>query len=417
MAGVPDDVDAVRAALVGLLGEFGEEGSLGDTVARRLNEALVAAVPELGADPVIRADFEAATNALATALAGTRVEEPLVAVPVPTSVLNLVRTMARRRLDVTVVLRGFRVGSRLAWGEVIKALDEHVPDLELRYALLTVAWDRIAAAIEEVAEVAVVAYTEERDAWLSGAHARRAEAVAALLSGEAGDLDAITATLGYRVRRHHVACTFWLDETVPGRDPLHVLEDAAATLVGLLGAGDVLTWPEGARSLSAWYVVEAGVDLGRLRGTRLPPGVRLAHGLTEPGAAGFARSHRQALAARAVAQRAAVAQGVTSYDQVQLVSAFLDQPDRAQDLVRRELGGLAARDATAERLRETALAYLRAGGNARDAAALLGTHKNTVLYRLRSIEELLGRPVLERRLMLEVALTLVEQLGDAVLPV
>jgi DNA-binding PucR family transcriptional regulator len=117
-----------------------------------------------------------------------------------------------------------------------------------------------------------------------------------------------------------------------------------------------------------------------------------------------------------VAQRAATTSTITSYDRVELVSAFLDQPDRARDLVRRELGALAARDPATERLRETTLAYLRAGGNARDAAVLLGTHKNTVLYRLRSIEEQLGHPVLERRLMLEVALTLVEHLGDGVLP-
>jgi DNA-binding PucR family transcriptional regulator len=57
-------------------------------------------------------------------------------------------------------------------------------------------------------------------------------------------------------------------------------------------------------------------------------------------------------------------------------------------------------------MRETARAFLAAGGNARIAAEALGTHKNTVLYRLTGIEELLGHPIADRRLQLELALML-----------
>ena len=46
----------------------------------------------------------------------------------------------------------------------------------------------------------------------------------------------------------------------------------------------------------------------------------------------------------------------------------------------------------------------------------LGTHKNTVLYRMRGVEELLGRPVEERRLNLEIALAVVEAFGERMLP-
>jgi DNA-binding PucR family transcriptional regulator len=99
-----------------------------------------------------------------------------------------------------------------------------------------------------------------------------------------------------------------------------------------------------------------------------------------------------------------------------VLSPFLDDPEALADLVATELAGLAGSDGDATRLRETALAYLRASGNARDAAILLGVHKNTVLYRLRSIEEALGHPLTERRLTLEIALHLVEVLGPKVLP-
>ena len=48
--------------------------------------------------------------------------------------------------------------------------------------------------------------------------------------------------------------------------------------------------------------------------------------------------------------------------------------------------------------------FLAAGGSYIQAAARLHLHKNTVHYRVRKAEELLGRPVGEDRLQVEVAL-------------
>ncbi len=78
--------------------------------------------------------------------------------------------------------------------------------------------------------------------------------------------------------------------------------------------------------------------------------------------------------------------------------------------VHRELGDLAVRDAAAERLRETALVYLEQGSMAK-AAEALSVHKNTVLYRVQQVEELLPHPLDERKMMLEVALRAVAVLG------
>ena len=58
--------------------------------------------------------------------------------------------------------------------------------------------------------------------------------------------------------------------------------------------------------------------------------------------------------------------------------------------VARELGALADDTAAAARLRETALAYLSAGGDARAAGAALVLHPNTVRYRIRQVEQVLG---------------------------
>ena len=74
----------------------------------------------------------------------------------------------------------------------------------------------------------------------------------------------------------------------------------------------------------------------------------------------------------------------------------------------RELHGLDGADARSGRLRETLRAYFASGQNASAAAALLGVHEHTVSYRLRTIEERLGRPVTARRAELETALRLLE---------
>ena len=59
--------------------------------------------------------------------------------------------------------------------------------------------------------------------------------------------------------------------------------------------------------------------------------------------------------------------------------------------------------------------YLAAGGSAKRAAAELYVHQNTVTYRIKRAEELLGRSVTEDPVELICALTLAATLGAAVL--
>jgi DNA-binding PucR family transcriptional regulator len=58
------------------------------------------------------------------------------------------------------------------------------------------------------------------------------------------------------------------------------------------------------------------------------------------------------------------------------------------------------------RLSETLRAYLDEGASHGRAAVRLGIHENTVRYRIRQIEDLLGRPVGAADLELRVALSL-----------
>jgi len=96
---------------------------------------------------------------------------------------------------------------------------------------------------------------------------------------------------------------------------------------------------------------------------------------------------------------------------VALAGLLIDRRDAVRVWVQRTLGQLARDDQSAARLRETLRVLLEANGSYLEAATRMHVHKNTVLYRVRKAEELLGRPVTDGRLSIEVALLACDQLA------
>ena len=82
--------------------------------------------------------------------------------------------------------------------------------------------------------------------------------------------------------------------------------------------------------------------------------------------------------------------------------------DQARVFVERELEELAGDDDVSLRLASTLRAYLDEQASRGRTAKRLGIHENTVSYRVRQAEEILGRGVDERTLDLRVALALVD---------
>jgi DNA-binding PucR family transcriptional regulator len=386
-------------------------------LAGKLNDTLVEEVPELAQNSAVRADLEASTRGLLVAFFDAMTDDPFAPLEVPRAALDLARTMAIHNQDVGPLLRAYRIGQRLAWREVLAMMAGQIADPELRLEVVSFVFDRMSQEVERVVDASVTIFSEERDRRLTGALARRSDMVRAIVRGDAVDWDEATLLLGHRLRRLQVGLQLWLVETGTETDGLRRLEAATHDAAHLLGSAMPLIVPDGSRSLSAWLTVSGDVDLALLgRVSRSAPGVQMAVGLPAYGVNGFRSSHRQSLLARRVAESSEHSSAVTMFEAVEVVSAFLADPDAMRELVTRELGGLGARDEPTRRLRETALAYLRAGGSARDAAEVLGVHKNTVLYRVRGIEEVLGHPIDSRRLTFEIALLIVETLGEGVLP-
>jgi hypothetical protein len=216
---------------------------------------------------------------------------------------------------------------------------------------------------------------------------RRARLVRDLLQG----LPASDQDLGYPLGAAHVAAITW------GAGPDRALTALAESLRGTLLA---VAGPLGTRW--GWVALDDGEDRG---GRYAPPAdTRVALGAPGRGRGGFRRSHEQAQAARAVALR--TDEPVTRWHDVALEALVLNDERAARAFVHDELGPLAAGDRRAAVLRRTLAAWFAAEHRAAGAAALLGVHERTVSYRLRTIEQRLGHPILARRTELDAALRL-----------
>ncbi|WP_280387588.1 PucR family transcriptional regulator [Nocardia wallacei] len=416
-------IDATGVVVRQWLADFVAETLRTETleqVVQRLNREIIRRVPEL-ADRDMRRDLETSTRAHALVVLSGLTQDKLD-YPVPEQAHAFARTIARRGHDLRLLLRVYHVGQEAVLEYMTEVLEQRRLPPETERATLLRLFDRSIRWISTSIEALTDTYMEERERGLRAALNQRTEIVRALLAGEDLDADQATARLGYRLAQRHLACVLWTDEdavatgvipadgdpvlpAAPGEsESLGLLERTAVRLAGGIGTGGVLTVPSGAAALWAWI----GVD-----GDAYPPGlptsveapVRIAVGTPADRIAGFRQSHREAVAARHVAERAVRdIPRLLRYPEVEV--AYLAGADEAamRTLIERELGALVRPDAGAARLRDTLHAYLRCHRSPDAAAKKLGVHKNTVRYRIQRIEELLGHPIEQRSLRLEIAL-------------
>jgi DNA-binding PucR family transcriptional regulator len=83
--------------------------------------------------------------------------------------------------------------------------------------------------------------------------------------------------------------------------------------------------------------------------------------------------------------------------------------------VQATLGPLASSDPAAAEQRATLLRYLQTGGSVGRTAADRRVHRNTIVYRLRRIEESLPLALADHRAEVQAALLLAERFGEHVL--
>jgi hypothetical protein len=346
---------------------------------------------DIGSRPELR-DAERASiygniRAVLGALAGDRAQPDA-----PAEAMEEARLTARAGVPLESLLHTYRVGHAVIWERSLDIAEELAPDPRSRHAVLKIGSRWLFSYVDSIAAHITKEYTRERDRIMRSSIERRVQLVRDVLDGASID----AGELGYDLDAEHLALVVqgshaeaWIDE-LAGRLHRRPLTIAVSDQV-------VWAWLGGRR------------ELGR-EGRRLLAGVSVAENtcaaLGEPrwGAEGFRRSHAEALAAHQVGQR--LHAPITRYDDVALEAALLTDEGVVRRFVDHELGPLAEDDERAAKLRTTLDAYLRTGQNASAAAALLNVNDRTVAYRIRAIEDLLGRSVAARGAELATALRL-----------
>jgi hypothetical protein len=401
--GMPPAVRALAAELLPRAAELG----------RGMTDHLVASVPELSAgDDDLREETRASVEAnVDQVLRLYKLGAGADTLVVPPDAAEYVRGLVRRGITLAVLLRTYRLGHAWFWDVWSEALTQRVADPTELLDAQDQSSAFLFAYIDGISGVLVDAYGTERERMMRGAAQLRAETVRAILAGEAIDGEVADRRLGYELRRHHVALRL-----TSGVAEVRGLERAATEAAALLGPSEPLVVLSGAASLDVWCGAYEAPSVDGLEAYQPPEGIRVAFGAPAHAVAGFRSSHAEALQAARIAGLApATASPVTGYPRVELVSLLATDLPRARAFVARQLGALASLDEPAERLRETVLAFLAAGGSATRVAKELHVHHNTVTYRVKRAEELLGRRVTEGPTELTCALTLVGALGSGVL--
>ena len=384
-------------------------------LARGMAAHLAGAIPELAAvdDEGLRAELLRSTEAnidqvLRLLARGASFED----VGLPHEALEFLRGNVRRGIPLAALLRSYRLGHAWLWERWSQQLQERVPDSGELAAGQDQSSAFMFAYVDHVSDVLVEEFGSERERMMRGAAQLRAETVRAILGGEPIDQETASRRLGYELRRHHVALRVSSDAA-----EVRGLERAVDEAAAALGVGEPLVVASGAARFDVWCGAFDAPVTEALECYVPPTGVLVAFGRPGEGVAGFRSSHVQALqAARVCSLARGACSAVTSYESVELVSLLAADVPRARAFVASQLGALASPAEPAQRLRDTVLAYLAAGGSATRVAKQLHVHHNTVAYRVKRAEEILGRKVTERPIELTCALTLAACLGQAVLP-
>lgn len=389
-----------------------------DDVTVQLSKQLAGSVPEFFEDEDLIREVEAsAYGNVAAMLSVFRAESAAEDVPIRGEVTAFASTVARRQLPLESLIQAYRVGQTLFSRLWMDVLAEQITDQEVFIEALHRSFDELNTYLDRVVAQLVADYERERERWLRGEAARRSALVGRLLRGDRIPIDHASRQLDHDLRAPQTALVAWTASHGEVEQQLAALETSLASIASAIGVSRMLTLPAGTCTMWAWIAGDLDTDrLSDCTGTPSSPEVLIAAGQTAHGDDAFRISHEQALRARQVASHMPSPAQVTLHTDVATVALLAGDYEEARRFVARTLGNLASRTATAAQLRETLRVFLQEGANTRRASERLYMHRNTVLYRLRRVEELIGFPLEKRRLDVEVALLFLDTFGDEMLP-
>src|SRR5690348_194139 len=327
---------------------------------------------------------------------------------------------ARSSQSVEPILAAYRIAARVAWDEILRAWRDH-PEATPEAIMLVANY--VYAALDQVAAEVTKTYLHAREQHLqrgTRAHARLFHALISdnfdtelELQRQALALNTPLATTGYVA----IVCKLVMgsrDGERGGQTLAEVAESLELRRGTLVLATDPSTlavlWPaETSTDVEpARQFVTQLQDQVSQRAGQLTARVRAGIGGYHAGLHGVARSYLEAQQAFEAGRKLRPDAVMHGHDEVIPHLVLAQNPILAERFVAHSLGRLMdPKVRNREQLLETLEAYL-ARGSVKDAAAALGLHRHTVLYRLDKLKELLGGDldVPATRLRLQLALDL-----------
>jgi hypothetical protein len=382
-------------------------------------------IPELRGDTrvveLLGASVEGNVELLLHAL---RYDIPVERVEPPTAALEYARRLAQHGVPVNALVRAYRLGQRqmneIVFAEV-RAID--IPE-SVRYTVIEAITRTLFEYIDWISQQVVTVYEDERERWLENQNSLRAMRVREVLAANKSiDADALSTSIRYPLRWHHLAVITWCPDEGTEDDALASLQRFVRELAQVAGADANPLFVAADRMCGyGWLAFRAepsdAVASVCAFAQKQGDGPSLAIGTTAIGVEGFRRSHRAAQGARAVAMASGRHERVViaATDPGLSIAALLgDDVGYVRDWVDEVLGDLAADSENDERLRETLRVFLGCGSSYKLAAEELAMHFNTVKYRVGRAEARRGRPIADDRLAVELALLVCHWYGAAVL--
>ncbi|WP_040799504.1 PucR family transcriptional regulator [Nocardia higoensis] len=400
------DVDeATRAVAERLRAEF-------DQITADVTAVFIDRIPEFHHDDEVRRLMIASTASnLAAIIDMLALSASRDDITVPLAAAEYARRVAQQGMAPEALLRAYRLGEHWLTQRIISEL--RASELPAEVALETAGRGAtvVNTYIDRVIEGIVDIYESERRRWDMRSETMRAAQIRAVLDTENLDLASAEHMLATSLRGWHLAAIVSVRQAgVPASDLLRagVAMLTAATgkepLTALIDEQNCWVWisSAGKPSLDVELLQR---ELARRKG------IHVAVGDLGAGLDGFRQTFRDAQRARNLALLADSGSPLTLHSRVALTGLLMDHLADTRAWVHRVLGALMRDDETTARLRETVRTYLDCRGSLTDAAARMHIHKNTVHYRIRRAEEVLGHPLTVDRLDIEVALRVSEQLG------
>ncbi|MDE1998138.1 MAG: PucR family transcriptional regulator [Burkholderiales bacterium] len=351
-------------------------------------------------DPVLIAASRRVNRGSLIQWAAANIEKPGAPVPPYVSADMLTNARELLRLGATdLVFNSSRAAQSAAWQlwmNIAFSLTSEPAELrELLEVSARSISDYIDGTMSQIAEF----MRNEREHLMRGTHVDRRDLVSRIMEGASLDERQAGQRLGYSLGHPHHAAVIWSEEA---ETELSQLEAAAQALSRTTGGKPILTVIANAATLWCWIDGSESLDWHALNlSAKAWAAVRMALGSADAGIEGFRRAHLDALNAQRVLGRLRARTRVVHFDQVRLVSLTSHDAEAAQQFITHTLGDLATADPILQR---TLLTFLSTGCNATEAAALLHTHRNTLLRRLARAQELLPRPLDQARIHVAAAL-------------